>query len=80
MGIVGAAMGCAGIGARSAVCGIDAAEYARFCKCDCDRVASCAGGGDAPKIFAKRASLYTQMAMFTAVVVMNLTGPGVTVE
>lgn len=37
-------------------------------------------GGDAPNIFAKRASLYTQMAMLTAVVEMNLAGPGVTVE
>lgn len=38
------------------------------------------GGGLAPNIFAKRASLYTQMAMFTAVVEMNLAGPAVTVE
>lgn len=38
------------------------------------------GGGDAPNIFAKRASLYTQMAMLTAVVEMNFAGPGVTVE
>ncbi len=59
---------------------IDAVEYARFCKYDCDRGAGCVGGGEAPKIFAKRASLYTQMAMLTAVVVMNLAGPAVTVE
>lgn len=37
-------------------------------------------GGEAPNIFAKRASLYTQMAMLTAVVERNLAGPGVTVE
>lgn len=38
------------------------------------------GGGLAPNIRAKRASLYTQMAMFTVVVAINLAGPGVMVE
>lgn len=38
------------------------------------------GGGFAPKILAKRASLYTQIAMFTTVVEMNFAGPAVTVE
>lgn len=73
-------MGCGGIGGRSVVRGIEVVEYACVCECECDCVAVCVGGGEAPKIFAKRASLYTQMAMLTAVVVMNLAGPGVTVE
>lgn len=38
------------------------------------------GGVFAPKSFANRASLYTQIPMFTAVVVMNLAVPGKTVE
>lgn len=36
--------------------------------------------GFGPKILAKRASLYTQIAMLTVVVVMNFAGPGVTVS
>lgn len=36
--------------------------------------------GWAPKILAKRASLYTQIAMLTTVVEMNFAGPGVTVS
>jgi hypothetical protein len=74
LGIVGAAMGCEGIGGRSDVREIDGVEGA----CDCG--ADCAWGGEAPNNFAKRASLYTQMAILTAVVEMNLAGPGVTVE
>lgn len=37
-------------------------------------------GGDAPKSFANRASLYTQIAIFTLVVDTNLAGPAVTFE
>lgn len=74
LGMVGAAAGCDSVGGRSDVRGIEGVEVA----CDC--VEACVGGGEAPKIFAKRASLYTQMAMLTAVVEINLAGPGVTVE
>lgn len=42
-------------------------------------LAGVVGGGFAPKILAKRASLYTQIAMFTTVVEMNFAGPAVTV-
>ena len=48
--------------------------------CDADAGSGVLGGGLAPKILAKRASLYTHIAMFTVVVVMNLAGPGVMVE
>ena len=39
-----------------------------------------AGEGFAPKMRANLASLYTQIPMFTAVVVRNLAVPGKTVE
>lgn len=56
----------------AAVAAAEAAAFAGSLEEDC--------GDEAPKIFANRASLYTQMAMFTLVVVRNLAVPGVTVE
>lgn len=47
--------------------------------CDAPDVAA-GGEGFAPKMRANRASLYTQIPMFTAVVVRNLAVPGKTVE
>lgn len=75
LGMVGAATDCEGIGWQT-----DDVRGGEGVVCDWDCVPVCAGGGEAPKIFAKRASLYTQMAMLTAVVEMNLAGPAVTVE